>query len=72
MYEGLYLERMREIADLRGKIYDIEKDCLRLMAENKRLRETLTLIADDDCPKSCKTLDKQCDPCIARAALEEK
>jgi hypothetical protein len=43
-----------------------------LKKENTRLREALVLIANDDCPESCKILDKQCDPCIARAALENK
>lgn len=41
--------------------------------ENERLREALKLIADDYCGSSeCRALEKQCDRCIARAALEGK
>jgi hypothetical protein len=49
---------------------DVEIEALK--AENKRLREALELIADDDCTSACKTLDKICDPCIASAALANK
>ena len=67
MYEGLYLETMREIADLRGKIYDLEKDCLRLMAENKRLREALMRIVKASLPHE-EPVSRE----IARAALDGK
>ena len=70
VYENLNLQE--ENTRLNDSIAVIYLENVRLEAESKLLLETLALIADDDCPKSCKTLDKQCDPCIARAALEEK
>ena len=64
---------MREIVDLRGKMYDLEKDCLRLMAENLKLKQALKKIAIGGC--ECCTegslfRDEMIDE--ARAALEEK
>jgi regulator of replication initiation timing len=41
-----YYECYREVIDLRGKLYDIEKEALRLMKENTRLREALQSIVD--------------------------
>ena len=78
MYENLYLNAMREIADLRGKVYDLEKDCLRLMSENKRFREALERIARrcEHCDHgnehvNCTCWDEPFGNQIARKVLKE-
>jgi hypothetical protein len=40
-----YYEYYREVIELRGKLYDMEKEALRLMKENTRLKEALQAIA---------------------------
>jgi rRNA-processing protein FCF1 len=51
----------------------VKKKFEKLTQENARLREALEMIADDYCKSSaCRSLEKQCDRCIARAVLEWK
>lgn len=45
----MYYEFLHEIADLRGKVYDLEKECLKLMSTNARLREAMESIAIGGC-----------------------
>lgn len=66
-------EKLEVITNILNEIKDISSKVADLETENARLREALELIADDDCRSSaCKSLEKQCDRCIARDALEEK
>lgn len=66
-----HLDLHRELADIRGKLYDMEKRALRLMKENDRMREVLALIASSK--RSDGTYNRSREACeqLAREALEE-
>ena len=66
-----YLDLHRELAETRGKLYDMEKEALKLMKENARLREALALIAMPI--RSDGTYNRSREACekLAREALEE-
>jgi len=58
MQEGFYVTKIEK------RIRDLE-------ADKKTLMIALELIAQSECPPSCKSCEKQCDACIAKEALKE-
>lgn len=66
-----YLDLHRELAETRGKLYDMEKEALRLMKENARLREALESI-EEQAESGYKESDWIAVAKTARRALEEK
>jgi len=55
--------------EYKSLILAAESNAASLLREINRYREALELIAQSECPQSCKSCEKECDACIAKVAL---